>query len=262
MRVIVVAPPYTQIHAGVRVLYRLCHLLNEAGHDAYMSERGAPADWITPVSREMTPETVVVYPDVTTGNPLGARYVVRYLLNVPGQFGGPTHFDPTEMVWTYLARFLPAINRVVDTPIAHDRVLTIASIEPEHFYRDESIRRIRPAFCVGKGEAVRQAHPLPHEGKMVAILRRTVCTRAELGDLLRRTTHLYSYDPLTVMCMEAALCGTPSSIVAEDGTIQPWTFDPRDGTLDQYVFGNDHDQVARFVNAVQTQFALVEAEAA
>jgi O-antigen biosynthesis protein len=91
------APPYSVRSGGVRALHLLCHHLNRLGYEAFIIEnspQNAAAglrnpslnESITTRHRNEKRVPIVVYPEVTPGNPRGAEIVARYLLNKPGYF--------------------------------------------------------------------------------------------------------------------------------------------------------------------------------
>ncbi len=90
------APGFTHLHSGVRCMHLLCDRLNRLGISAAVTSRVIDPRAMTPqISRSllkrvpsMLDQSVVIYPEVTAGNPLGAKHVVRYLLNKPGFFNG------------------------------------------------------------------------------------------------------------------------------------------------------------------------------
>src|SRR5437588_2935093 len=88
---------YSYMHSGVRCQHLLCHHLNRLGYRAYIGLHGrqvtnaslnTPAgdlDMLEQFRRDGVAD-IVIYPEVTQGNPLNAQRVVRYLLNRPGFF--------------------------------------------------------------------------------------------------------------------------------------------------------------------------------
>jgi glycosyltransferase involved in cell wall biosynthesis len=95
-KVIIDAPDFTHLHSGVRCLHGLCDRLNTLGIDsAVTSQVVSVRAWTPRISRaelatfpSLLDRAIVIYPEVTEGNPLGAKNVVRYLLNKPGFFTG------------------------------------------------------------------------------------------------------------------------------------------------------------------------------
>ena len=52
-------------------------------------------------------DDIVVYPEVVCGNPLGAKRVVRWLLNEPGVIGGDGVFEEQDLILAYSKNFVP-----------------------------------------------------------------------------------------------------------------------------------------------------------
>ncbi|HFD86551.1 MAG TPA: hypothetical protein ENJ35_02620, partial [Gammaproteobacteria bacterium] len=111
----VIAPPYTEMSSGIRVLHYLCHVLNLNGQEAYVSTDVTNGQLRTPLLTEEVKvrhiqagrEPIVIYPEVVLGNPLGARHVVRYLLNRPGALGGAEVFEDNDFILQYRREYVP-----------------------------------------------------------------------------------------------------------------------------------------------------------
>jgi glycosyltransferase involved in cell wall biosynthesis len=88
------APPYNSLSAGVRAMNLLCYHLNRLGYDAFISgprpthDAPIPLRYLTASIIEQQArqrrDPIIVYPEVTVGNPRQGKFVVRYLLNTPG----------------------------------------------------------------------------------------------------------------------------------------------------------------------------------
>ena len=93
--VVIYAPNYTYLSSGVRCLHLLCDRLNRLGIRAAVTASVTDPRSNTPqikrraLTAEMLEQSLVVYPEIIAGNPLGAKQVIRYLLNRPGFFGEP-----------------------------------------------------------------------------------------------------------------------------------------------------------------------------
>jgi hypothetical protein len=170
----------------------------------------------------------VVYPEVKVGNPLNAKRVVRWCLNFPGVLCGDTSFGREEMVFAWDARMLARVSVAAGEPLDESRVLAVPTIDPEFIYPDPNSKKDIDCFFIYKGRRVRETFVLPHESDMVCIDEHARTLR-ELGNLLRRTRRLYSYDHATLLFHEAWICGCELIQVHSDGTLN----DPRTCTEEQ-----------------------------
>lgn len=92
----IVAPDYRDSSAGVQVMHRLCHMLNERGRQAWMLNCSVNPEWNTPTisGRELMAYRqrggvfITIYPEVVSGNVHQAPVVVRYMLNREGVING------------------------------------------------------------------------------------------------------------------------------------------------------------------------------
>ena len=257
------APGYTHRSSGVRALYRLCHHLNACGYaSAMLSPRKAqPSGWNTPRHAGPIGNSIVVYPEIVSGNPLRARRVVRWALNNPGLLGGDRRFADEEMVFVYDPQRLEIVSRATSEPLGPRRVLWVGLVDPTHIYPDPSIPRTIDCSFTYKGRALRERFPLPADSQLVP-LESITPTFAALGDVLRRTRTLYSYDHYSNLLREAVICGCDVRVMGEDGV---W-HDPRtcscpsniiwhDNLAETYA-GKFHDSsfVAGFIQELRTRW--------
>lgn len=194
-RYVIYAPLYRHNSAGIRVLYELQKWLLLAGQDAIViaaTNSYAPGQFA---------DDIVVYPEVVRGNPLHARRVVRYILNVPGKIGGTSDYAPNELCVAYVAEL---------GQYAHGRLLSIPMIE-SFFYQDDT-PKTTDAFYIGKGQNS-QAHPQD----CVAITGTFPTTRYAMAQFLRSVRTLYSYDNFTALLGEAQLCGATVKVIDTHG---------------------------------------------
>jgi O-antigen biosynthesis protein len=204
------APEYRDTSSGIRVLHLLCHALNCIGEEAYVTTTVTNPALRTPIlatpalrrHEESGRQPIVIYPEVVRGNPLGARAVVRYLLNKPGFLGGDSEYDETELVIAYKKEFAPA-------GLSFDMRLFVPPEDPEIFFlpsESEGSRQGRYYYAyryLASGFALsdmtRHAEPLSQERPR---------TLEELAALFRRAEMLYCYEG-GALALEARLCGCP-----------------------------------------------------
>ena len=87
--VVIFSPDYTHLHSGVRCLHLLCDRMNQLGVSAAVTSRVIHSRLQTPqvdptelaAKPSILDRSILIYPEIVAGNPLGARNVVRNLLN-------------------------------------------------------------------------------------------------------------------------------------------------------------------------------------
>ncbi|TCT03911.1 hypothetical protein [Aquabacter spiritensis] len=212
------APDYTHRSSGVRALYRLCHHLNVRGYpSAVLARPVVPMpDWNCPIHEGDAADAIVVYPEIVSGNPCGAGRVVRWVLNTPGLLGGDTVYPETEMVFVYDPQRLPEASAAAGLPLGTDRVLWLGLVDPDHIYPDPTVPKTQDLSFTYKGAALAARFPLP-DGRDLPRLEDLTPDMAALGDQLRRTRTLYSYDHYSNVLREAAICGCDLRVVDADG---------------------------------------------
>jgi hypothetical protein len=274
---IVYSPKYIETSSGIRALHRLCHLLNLAGYRAAMKpkQKKDPVNpaWQTPVwSEPEVPEsTVVIYPEIVVGNPLGAQRVVRWTLNYPGLLAGDAAYSPEVMTFVWDARMLERVSAAAGERLDASRVLTVPVIDPEFIYPDSTVEKNIDSFFIYKGRRVRESFTLPNEHEMVCIDENAKSLR-ELGQLLRRTRRLFSYDHATMIFHEALVSGCALVQVHADGTLndprecqarnrecalQETTTWPGDDLVRTYAAAwSDPEPIRRFAETVATRWPL------
>ncbi len=236
---LIVAPRFTHKSGGVRALYRLCYHLNAAGYSAAITPTPEPIgvlpDWPLAFHNGPAADSIVVYPEVVSGNPLKAQKVVRWTLNTPGLLGGDKFYPDEEMVFVCNPTQLATVSKSVSKPLGPHRVLSIGLIDPAYIYPDPSVEKTWDCSFTYKGAAIRARYPLPNEASLQRIEDVTP-TMASLGDVLRRTRTLYSYDHKSTILKEAVICGCRVLVVHEDGQL----LDPETcGCVDNNVFWGD-----------------------
>jgi GT2 family glycosyltransferase len=191
---VIVAPPYHDHSAGVRVLHELKRHLQERGFEAITTwdmDATAPTD------------AIVVYPEVVSGNPLKGRTVVRYILNHPGLLGGDKEYDESEILFAcneeHLRRYVPSDDRILCVPVI------------EEFFRDEGLPRKGGCFYVGKGADLVDKFP-----KLNGMTEIKNMTRQEVAYILKTSELLYTYDNFSMIIEEAKKCGCPVKVMGEE----------------------------------------------
>jgi hypothetical protein len=142
-KIVIYAPNYTHLHSGVRGLHALCDHLNRLGVSAAVTAGVVDPRSNTPrINRlilrlvpSIADRSIVIYPEITMGNPLRAKHVVRYLLNKPGFFigRGVEAYGASDYFIHFAEEFRPdgLKSRLLRLPLVDTRVFTAPSPRSE-----------------------------------------------------------------------------------------------------------------------------------
>jgi len=220
---LIYAPAYDPDSGGSIFLHQLAHALTTLGEDAALwpwwetprpplrkrlrrmlgKPMQLPQDPTlrTRVARpsDLRPETVVVYPEVTLGNPLGAAHVARWLLYKPG-LKDPYDFGPGEMFFR--------AGEMSDLPKITGGAQDLFLWRRNPVYRNEN-RPGRKGACY----MVRKGHEKPRIPETEDAICVDGLSHEETAAVFNRCDTFYSYDEATFYSQYAAICGCDSVIV-------------------------------------------------
>ena len=226
----IVAPPWSELCGGGKVMHCLAHELSMLGCDVSMNtDKQNPAWTILPVKTDIC-GGIAVYPEQVYGNDLHGDTVVRYILHRPGNFGGPKTYPAPDLLFAYSEFW----NREAKLNLPPERIVFVENIDADVFYN----MRLNRNGCLryrGKGQQAgnphADCHPLvsPSAGPD---------GQARLREELNRCQRLFSYDNATAMVNIALLCGCPVTLLPDE-TI---------GSCDYYLpnlgDGMSHEEIA------------------
>jgi len=205
---LIAAHDYRRTSAGIRALHLLCHHLNMMGCKAWVTGCTTNPELQTPVATSLTMEWlakdgITIYPEVEDGNPLGARHVVRYLLNIPNRIR-KADFTPGEMMWAYCRLLRPWVP-------SDDRILYIPVVDQAVFKpRPVAMRNALRLVWVGKGAGGQR---VPQTENALEITFDWPATAEELALMFQTSRRFYSYANYTAMIIESRLCGCPTVVI-------------------------------------------------
>ena len=231
---VVYAPAFDENSGGAVALHRLVHVLRSMGEEACLWPMRRPSrsasntasflaksayyrllrwkngpflqnqDFDTTLAADDPgPRHVVIYPETTHGNPLGAINVVRWLLHEPGFHTGRTRFGENDPVFFYRREFASSpeaskLNLVGPLQVRWLRDDVYAPGDPGH--------REGSCYMVRKGRVAQRAHDS-------SAVRLDGMSHHEIAAVFQRSRTFYSYDPNTMYSTYAAICGCDSIIV-------------------------------------------------
>ncbi len=171
----------------------------------------------------------MIYPEIVEGNPLGARHVVRWLLNKPGAITGQVAYGLDELIFHYAPHFLPHGHQAVD-----DTRLYIRHI-PTHIYHQTNFGpRLGTCHLVRKGRDLDEVHH-PSDSIQIDGLPHELVAR-----IFNVCEEFISYDLHTAYSLFAALCGCKSVVVPREGiTMESWKSGSSENERAGIAYGRD-----------------------
>lgn len=235
MKFTIAVPTYTDKSGGHWYCHYLCHALNEIGHTATISFYEPPYrinfDWNTPLGHD--PEAIVIYPEGCRGNYLNAKKIVRYLL-APEDFfkGTPIQWLPTDFKLAFSKTYAKDCDSLF-YPIC-DLDKFIPTDKPKKFN----------SFYVGKGHLRQQCQPLKD---CIEIMRNWPQKKEELAKILQLTNIFFTYDEMSAINIDAALCGAMPYFLTKH---LPWIQDNELGK--HWIYSLDSEEVAEAKENIKT----------
>lgn len=280
------APSYDPENGGAIVMHKLCSLLNDSGYEAYLFPRFhahevSRVNWAMPslrvlksmlvsmvpsfrqnpsfntrvlrhIPEDLNDGWIVVYPDVTYGNPLGAENVVRWFLHRPGYHTGRIGIAADEYHVDF-NEFLRGI--VLPNCYRSQQPLYVIHIPSETYNLDgalPSAERSGTAYCMRKGKGRPMVHDL-QDSVMIDGL-----GHPATAAIFKRVKTFISYDPYTAYSRLAVLCGADSVVVPDaDCSIEDWYANPVEHYGVAYGF-NDLERARATAHLMVRNFREVE----
>ena len=188
---------------GVVALHKLCQDICDLGYASYITCPSThPKLNITyiPKSEVDRDNMIVIYPEITIGNPLNAKNVIRWILNTPGRCSAVSkeafysNVAPTDRIFKYSSFFEYDGN--------YDGLLTTSYVDYDTFNNRQLCRDIESCFLIKKGGISECVHPAnsvnlsPHQNNW-----------DYMSEIFNRSKYFYCYDNECFWVGLAALCG-------------------------------------------------------
>jgi hypothetical protein len=251
---VIYATSYDENSGGCIALHKLCHILNSIGYPAFLFPEIMSNTQFSTLGREMSYSSfddlvsrnfksnssfqcpilsaaslteikfsnnvVTVYPEVTDGNPLDAKNIVRWLLHDLGFHTGRININRGDFIVPY---GLDNKKLLISGCQVSNSFLRVHHIPFEKYnIEGESSNRSGTAYCIRKGKGRKMVHP---ENNAILIDGKS---HGEISEIFRRVERFYSYDTKTTYSMLAVLCGCESIVVPDEGvTLEEWCSDPK-----------------------------------
>ena len=224
---IIYAPRYADDSGGSIVLHKLCDVLNKQGFASKLWPFGKPRlsahapvrssasslayigsqlyrkpfrtnkNYNTPIAKiEILMLSIVVYPEIVSGNPLSAKRYVRWFLHKPGFHKGNFEYKKRDLCFSYQGAFNSTGN-----VITYGGILTIYEAFLTTYRLVNFGPRTKTCYMIRKGE---RRNDLPDLSQQWIVDGRT---HEELVKIFNECKACYFYDLYTAYATYAAVCG-------------------------------------------------------
>jgi hypothetical protein len=212
---IIVAPPYSERSGGIMVLHDLCEALNRGGYEAgivflhggnateqnfqyafsndpTLYRHNGNYHYFKDESeiREVISTGTVIYPDLITKNPLGARNTVRYILNFN------SHEFPGDFIISYSKIYSRFTDFILSKPF-HDPSFTDIGTAAWS-------KRTLDLTYIGKGANFTQCHRIKNT---ILVERDYPRDKEQLALLLKQCRFFFTWDCVSATNFDAMMCG-------------------------------------------------------
>ncbi|WP_458071584.1 hypothetical protein [Rhodanobacter sp. BL-MT-08] len=293
---IIYASRYRDESGGAIVLHKLCDTLNKIGHEAkvwplwrprlssnmtlnsvpsalaYLGSRiyrgpfSTNKRYETPIAKASDVEgSIVVYPEIVSGNPLGADRYVRWLLHKPGFHEGKFKYSSGDLCFSYQDAF-----NNLGSDMHYGGMLTVAELFLDVYVLKNTGARTKTCHMIRKGKDRIDLPDLRNEWVVDGH------SHQELAEIFNQCKICYFYDLYTMYAAYAAMCGCIPVVVPVDGVSKdqwvseesnrvglaygvddiPYAVDTRGRLLENVraVNNGNLESVQRFVSIVSSHF--------
>jgi hypothetical protein len=160
-RFVIYTYDYSPGVGGIKVMHKLCDMLNANGSEAYLmpihirDDFYTCSDYNTPlITQEVLDDldnAVVIYPEGIQGNPLNAKNVVRWILGPFDQLAAET-YSKSDLVYWYMDYYYN------DYLGQQDNQLFISEFHSEMFI-NAGYERSGSCYTIRKSKSIPNAHP-------------------------------------------------------------------------------------------------------
>ena len=212
--VLVFTFPFDIESGGITTLYLLCKTLKEHGVNTKLWCHGEErsnyicSDYYNKNVPINPSNTIAIYPEVVGDNPIGAKYVIRWMLGPHSPVKGAPSWINSDYVYFFHSDVYFNQNEILSIPNAHKiyRFLGIPFTHPAltNANGSDSPAQPRTGYC----HLIRKAHnygitDLSHHPENSILIHDMNQAVQEFS----KCKFFVCYDPLTFYCIAAPICG-------------------------------------------------------
>jgi hypothetical protein len=204
--IVIYTPPFDITCGGIVVMHYLAQLINELHYLTFYAKlfmlNNLKYDNVFcnefATMDDINDNTIVIYPEIISGNPLGAKNVVRWILLELGIEMPIDHYKnwgSNDLVYHWETT---GSNK-------HDFKQLTCPFFNNIFKRNSSIDKTETCYLIKKGPLIHKngIHYM-HPSDSINIENLSL---AEISDVFNKCKYFYAYDPNTAYILYAAVCG-------------------------------------------------------
>lgn len=207
---------YNEEVGGIMVLHYIGKLLKEKNVNVKMYSNAGPNELFSDFTNEVDNEnSIVIYPEGDNGNPLNAKYVVRWILAELGKVANKNIFESwgkNDLVYYYLSE-----KKIKDSPEKYDSIykfLTTIYLKPNTFV---NYNRQRNGYCHIFKKCHIHKNGIQHFHPQNSFELRHFSNYEELVNIFNNYEYFICYDPACFLVFLAGLCGCIPILHKVDG---------------------------------------------
>jgi hypothetical protein len=205
------SPEYDDSSGGIIALHKLADLIAKQGESCYILSDNTIKDSSAKTLKDLQNvsldinKVMMIYPEIVNGNPNGAKYVTRWLLNTPGVCGGNGIFDDNDLIYKYYDYF----QAPDETKVKGE--LRTFNLKLNQFY-NKNLKREGECYIIkkGKNKTLDKHHPQ-------SINIDTYINDDYLVEIFNTKETFVSYDSMCFHLQQAALCGCVPIVIPDEG---------------------------------------------
>ena len=209
INIVMYTPPYNDKCGGIMVMHYFCKLINEKYNDKFCAKlfmynnltyKNPFCNQFARID-EINDNTIVIYPEIVSGNPLHAKNVVRWILLELGIEMPLDHYkkwSESDIIYHW-----ENIDKQLCCPF-YNKIFTNKNVE----------KREKTCYLVKKGPLIHKNIHYIHPENSICIDNLSL---QEKANIFNECTFFYTYDPNTAYIIFSAACGCIPIIYPMEG---------------------------------------------
>lgn len=217
---------------GLKVLHKLCHLLNEAGRSAFLAPSANSGRENMDLSKQqfyiydqyntkvvdikqLDPnDYIAIYPEGWFGNHMGAKNIVRWILGPPEKDHVDTWNDNDVWFW-YLPMYMGKAHNKQHYTKDTNNQLYVGEFHQDVFFNRNLPEREHTCWTLRKAQNKIDESRYIHPSSSIFLPYHIGYEPWALADIFNNCNRFYCYDTYTFMPIQAVMCGCDGIVVPD-----------------------------------------------